>query len=326
MPTLPMLYHPTTLILLDDDSVFLSSLSLALSSQFKSRCFTVPEEAQHFLINAHSQQNYLRNKYLQIDNQDWSRFSINVEIASIYREVFNPDRFNKTCILVVDYDMPTTNGLDLARSLKAQMPIKIIMLTGEADQETAVTAFNNKEIDQFLLKSRRDYHEKLLHYIHQLQLEYFTEISAPITAPLNPEGNHPLHDPHFISLFQTLCAERQIMESYLLDESGSFLLVDAAGRKTWLIVRTPADIETFYELATSEPDIPPEVLQSLYNKSKIIFFPPSATLIPPLQDWVICEARQLTGREIYYSVLTDTEGSYLPPEQILSYRAFLDAD
>ncbi len=325
MYLIPVLYHPTTLMLVDDDSDFLNSLALALSSQFKCRCFTYAQHAQEFLMTT-PQLGVSKIKYLQFEYQDICDFSVRVQLSGLYQEIFNPKRFEETCILVVDYDMPSMNGLELARALKSKLPVKIIMLTGEADQETAITAFNNKEIDQFLLKSASDYHEKLIRYIQQLQREHFLELSKGILDPLNSVINPPLQNKQFIELFQMVCSEHKIIEFYLLDESGSFLMLDTAGKETWFIVRTAIDMETFYELAAGEPDVPQETLQALHDKTKLVFFPKRAEFIPPQEDWVIEDAILLKGSDIYYCVLPGKDKYHLQQTPIFSYNMFLNKD
>jgi CheY-like chemotaxis protein len=299
---------------------------LALSDQFKCQIFTSAQQAQQFLLANYTQQDTFKTKYLQMDYQDLYEFSVKVSIANIYQEVFNQERFNKTCVLVVDYDMPSMNGLEFARILKSLMPIKIIMLTGEADQQTAIAAFNNQQIDRFVLKSSADYHEKLIAYINELQHEYFLALSMVILNSLSSECAPVSLDSRFAGFFNALCSQYQSVEYYLLDESGSFLILDKAANETWLIVRTPADRETFFELAASEPDISEDALLSIKNNTKLVFFPKKSGQLPSLQEWVFCEATQLQDSEIYYGMLHGEKACELHLERVLSYQAFLDGE
>ncbi|HVY53697.1 MAG TPA: response regulator, partial [Gammaproteobacteria bacterium] len=266
------------------------------------------------------------SKYLQLENQDIWDFSVRVQLSQLHQEIFNPHRFEETCILIVDYDMPSMNGLELARNIKSQLPIKIIMLTGEADQETAITAFNQKEIHQFLSKSATDYPAKLVKYIQQLQREYYLEVSKPILDCLSTETLHPLRSKALIGLFQTICSKYQIIEYYLAEESGSFLMLDTEGKETWLIIRTAADMETFYELASGEPDIPQQTLHALHDKTKLVFFPKHDEFVPPQEDWVIHDAIRLDESDIYYCLLPGKDKYHLQPTSIVSYKMFLDTE
>jgi CheY-like chemotaxis protein len=321
---IPALYHPTQIILLDDDAEFLNSLSLALADEFKCQTFTSPQLAQQSLLTNHNWQNALKAQYVQMIAEEFSKFSVNIEISHIHQEIFNRKRFERTGILVVDYDMPVLNGLEVARSLKSKLPLKIILLTGEADQNTAITAFNNREIDRFLLKSHPDYHAQLIRYINELQGDYFAELSNAVLEPLLIQEGHPLQDNHYRALFQSIKAKYQIIEFYLIDESGSFLMLNAKGEPTWLIVRTLNDMELFYDMAAIERKVPKKILTCLANKTKLICLPPQSQVIPPFKDWIIQDATQLPDCEIYYCVIHGWYYNNYPSQPITSYQSFLD--
>lgn len=272
MNLIPALYHPTTLVLVDDDPEFLTTLTLTLSSQFKCHMFTVPKKAEQFLTHHHAPFQSMKSRFLNIDYQDLGRFSVNIEIAQIHQEVWNRQRFSRTAILIVDYDMPSMNGLELIRRLKSSLPIKAILLTGEADQQTAITAFNHGEIDRFVSKSAADCNERTIQYIYQLQWEYFRSLSNAVLEPLIAEGSHPLQDVHFQALFQRIMREQKIIEFYLLDESASFIMLNTQGQPTWLLVRTEVDMELFYDIANMEEDVPENVLEALRKKEKLYFY------------------------------------------------------
>ena len=68
--------------------------------------------------------------------------------------IYNKERFGETSVVVVDFAMPQMNGEEFCRKL-GQLKgnsVKIIMLTGEADEEMAVRLFNAGVIDKFLRK------------------------------------------------------------------------------------------------------------------------------------------------------------------------------
>lgn len=161
MHKIPAFYHPTTLTLVDDDMDFLTGLALALDDHFRCDIFNIPDEAEDFLRTNYPKQLVSDAAYFSIAERAGAELPVDVQINAIYRQIFNPQRFNRHCVLIIDYDMPKRNGLALARALKAILPVKIILLTGEADRETAINAFNAKEIERFLLKSDPNYHRKL---------------------------------------------------------------------------------------------------------------------------------------------------------------------
>src|SRR5262245_48232523 len=151
MQTLAYFYYPTTVVIVDDDTDFLSSLKLVLAPHCRSLLFTSPEQAKDFLVQDY--QNYLDSNPIHNDYEVFAEVHANTHLPSIHKTIFNPNRFKQTLVAIIDYDMPTISGLALARQIRACTPTKIIMLTGEADQNTAIDAFNRHEIDQFIIKN-----------------------------------------------------------------------------------------------------------------------------------------------------------------------------
>ncbi len=92
-----------------------------------------------------------------------------------------------------------------------------------------------------------------------------------VLEPLMAQGSHPLQDKYFHALFHQTMEEWEITEFYLLDESGSFLMLDACGQATWLLVRTEADMELFDDMANMESDVPDTLLKTLGNREKLYF-------------------------------------------------------
>lgn len=318
MKAIPIIYHPTTITLIDDDSNLLKSLNLSLSEHFRCRSFVSAVEAKNTILKEHKK---VGKKFLTIGYEDLSDISVTLEISKIYKEVYNKDRFSPSVVAIIDYDMPDINGLELSKILKANTPIKIIMLTGEADKDTAVDAFNNKEIDRFVQKSAPNYHEKLIEYIRQLQLEYFVEASAGLLDSLSSKKGHPLHDADFIALVNEICGADNIVEYYLLEESGSLLMYDSAGNATWIIVRMDEDMQTFLELAEGETSSD-AILNSLKKREKIAIFKDRENPIPPISDWGFHPATQLRDKKIYYCVLKGDEPG-IKMNKIVSYEQFL---
>ncbi len=328
MHKIPAFYHPTTLTLVDDDPDFLVGLALALDDYFHCNIFTSPDEAETFYHNHYPKQIGNNPNYLNIAGRGWSDLQMDVQINSIYRQVFNPQRFTKCCILIIDYDMPSRNGLDLARALKAAFPVKIILLTGEADRETAIMAFNAKEIDRFVSKSEAGYHRKLIRYVQELQQDYFIEQSIAILKFLDIQEVRPLQEPAFIRLFESICEQYRCVEYYLLDESCSFLLLDAEGHETWLILRSPVDMQSYFELAEDEDEDEEEtiqkgILKSLKNHSKLAFFRQGSEGIQRVNEWLLMEAHSLSGTDMFYGLLHGKIGYECKPEKILTYSYFL---
>lgn len=319
---IPCFYYPTTIVFVDDDPDLLNSLQLAMSDEFKCQTFISVDEAKNYIMKNQALYSAKKNKYLPIVYEDLSDLSVSVEISEIHKEIFNNDRFKESFILIVDYDMPEVDGLKFARFLKDQCAVKIIMLTGAADTQMAVDAFNARDIDRFLLKNDVDYGEKLSRYIQELMLDHFVDRTKSIFDSINISGDHPLQDSDFVNEFEGICKKYQICEYYLLDDAGSFLLNDITGKNPILmIVRTPNDMQTFCELAEDDP----EILKSLKGMEKLPYVPHGNGL-NYVKDWVFQDSTKVKNKNIYYGLLFDKNKIPLNTKDIWSYEQFLTSE
>jgi CheY-like chemotaxis protein len=151
--SLKLMHHPGCIAVLDDDFSYLEALSLAL-----------PENWQVALY---------RHSLKCIEDLSKDRLSWEERSKSFYawinawREgkpllprvledlLTNKPNYRLTKVLVVDYSMPGKNGLEVLKELNG-IPAECILLTGMADEQLAVKAFNDKLIAQFIQKHSAD--------------------------------------------------------------------------------------------------------------------------------------------------------------------------
>lgn len=327
MDTIPFLYHPTTLALVDDAPFFLEGLAGSLEGQFRCLLFSSASEAKAGIWNAYQGNQSQANKYLSRTYGGESSLAVNIETSKIREEIYNAQRFSLPVISIIDYGMPQEDGLKLARALKAIMPVKIIMLTGEAEQETVIKAFNNREIDRFVPKGGFRYKEMLLEYIQQLQRDYFVESSRELLSFLNNQPDHPLRDADFTQLFYKVIEENQAVEYYLLDESPSFLLLDQSAKNpVWFIARTEEDFQFSLDLAIAH-EVPLAQRALLEARKNLLICDDINGRILPPEEWLFVEASQLGNKLIYYSVIKGNEELLrLDSKKIFSYAQFLASE
>ena len=319
MQSIPYQFYPLTVTLVDDDADLLDSLQLTLVDKYRCQSFTSPNEAIKFLTSNQKQYENEEKQNLDVSYAAPLSIAVNVEVGNIYKKIFDKNRFKKSVILVVDYNMPEINGLELSKKLKAAgIEVKIIMLTGVADQQTAINAFNHKQIDRFLVKSAVDYNEKLLEYIDELQADYFVEHGREISSSINA-----LSDPAFIELFHQIIKEKNIVEYYLYDESGSFLMFDIMAKPMLLLVRTSDDMGMYYDFAESEGKVGQQDLDALKNREQVVLFVDREGLIPAFKNWICVPASKLTD-DIYYGILDGMDQKLLNLNDITSYHEFLE--
>lgn len=136
------------------------------------------------------------------------------------------------------------NGLELCASLTNPYT-KRILLTGQADTDLAVQAFNAGLIDQFISKKDQDLEAKLRRSIATLQQQYFSKSFKLITDPViaNCQSRF-VNNPDFIAYFNALRDRNKFIEYYLIDEPYSgFALLNAKGELSILLILTETGLE-----------------------------------------------------------------------------------
>jgi CheY-like chemotaxis protein len=321
-------YYPSTVLMVDDNVDLLLELSLALSPHYKSKYSTSPQEILNWLKQQGNTTAELVKKWVSTpeDQVDLSKTSVNIDIASIQQLLYaKPLRFEQHLVMIVDYAMPEMQGLDLAKMIRQQLqlPIKIIMLTGEADQTTAISAFNHKLIDRFIVKSAPDYIEKLLLYIKELHGEYFNDVT---NLMMGATASSERHDAELVKVFNQIAIEAKAIEYYLLEEPASYLLLDDKKNPVWFIVKSEEEMQTLYELANDERDAPPETVEALKQRKKLVFFPNEKSKLAPAKQWRLYDATLLPGKQkYYYATIKKNLDANFESNKIVSYEQFLNS-
>lgn len=321
-------YFPTTIMLVDDNMNFLSSLSHELFSRNITNIFFNDCDEAFKTIRDYKKAFSFMSEVLIHPHDDNSRkINIGIDLHAIHKTVYNPNRFRELSVIVVDYAMPRLNGLEFCSKLK-QFPVKKILLTGEADESIAVAAFNDQIIDKYVRKDANNFLNIIENIIKDLEKEYFfktTQIifDSLINKPDSP--NHSLIDPIFVEFFNDLLIRNKIVEYYLLDNTGSFLLIDIYGTPNWLIVKGDDDFKSYSEIA-EQGAAPASVIDALkYKKMLPFFFSESDYNVHPT-NWekYLHTAVILKGRQnYYYSYIKNNtySTSFLP--KIRSYQQFI---
>ena len=97
-------------------------------------------------------------------------------------------RLAKTC--VVDFAMPGTDGLKVLNTL-LDWPGSRILLTGQADEQIAIQAFNGGLIDQFIAKQMPDIAGRLVTALSKLAHAAHPRLNTMWRAVLQPDAAVP---------------------------------------------------------------------------------------------------------------------------------------
>lgn len=307
-------YYPTTVLLVDDSERFLNHIALMLGERLPYNLLTDPVQALD-ILRKNNLFSTLSSKLISTDleSDDYGtfaeRFPVSLNISTLYHTIYDPVRFSQISVAVVDYAMPKMSGLEFCEKLRG-MAVKKIMLTGQADEIIAVNAFNDGLIDKFIVKSQPKVGKSLTDSIHQLQKRSFQELSEVVIKGLASEPNSYISNSRFVNFFDKLCQDLHIVEYYLIDVSGSFLLLDEDGLPIWFIIKSEEDMEDLTMQAV-DTNAPADVIEALSKREKIAYFNKLHDYVHTVGDkWksVLYPATNLEGlgnKSYFYCIIKD---------------------
>lgn len=328
--SISLCYYPTTTVFIDDNKGYLDYMKLNLADVIPCQFFDAPDI---FLDNF--KQRYQYKTFIDhcinnnTDHDSDEQLTINFDINALHQLAFNSNRFAEISTLVVDYSMPSMNGLELSQQIKQlNKNIKIIMLTGEADQELAINAFNAGLINKFIVKNTTTLMDSTLTSIIEQQKDYFLSLSDTVFNQATRQAKQillNLNDPNYIDLFHKISEQYHIVEYYLVNNTGSMLMLDKNAKMSWLAMLTDEQITALYTTA-QYGQASEETLKTLSERKKIPFILPIEAdhILPSHWNSYLYPAKLLKGQlDYYYAYITDYK-HYLTREKILSLKNYLD--
>jgi CheY-like chemotaxis protein len=306
MKIVPCCCHPTQVVFLDDQLPFLESLLLELDLSTK-RCllFDDIDDALQCVNSEKARKNFLERIFKVQSSYKLEQTNVNVQTGRIYEEIYHKERFAQVCTLVIDYDMPMFNGLEVCQQV-TNPNVRKILLTGAADEHVAIEAFNKGLIQQYIPKGSNKVASLMDRVIYDAQTQYFEKLTEVVlnTVRGHSEQETALDDPLFVRFFEKFIKDHSIIEYYLFDSLGSFLLVDVEGRLSNLFLKTEEQMKGLYWEAKDEEELSATVKGDLKNMSKMLCYHiRDDQPIPDPSEWEqhLRPAQQLKGlKNTYY--------------------------
>lgn len=278
-------YHPTSILVLDDDPLFLESLDFQFSDELFCQTFTRPDAAlEHLRCQAPQHPDFGRyfadcSEMAFGSADDNGDRLLRLQFSELRSMVDDQARHQRISVAVVDYDMPKMTGVEFCRAI-SDLPVKTILLTGKAGLETAIAAFNEGVIDCFLQKQDSNVSVALRREIKRLQGFYFAEISDPIKCALALQRPSFFADPSFIKLFKEMAEANGIVEHYVCASPPGVMMRDAEGNESFLLVSDAGTANSQCAVAENR-DAPPDMVQLLRSRKAHAWFPTQQGLYHP---------------------------------------------
>ena len=328
MDNIACYHHPSVTLLVDDQHSFLSKIEVNLQEVTMVKSYDDPINALD-TINHHAPPPYnlsdiISNQVLfdgGYSKPDQPSLSIN--LGMILDRLYDPKRFMEITDILVDYNMPDMNGIDLCEKIHNKL-IRRLMITGDADANVAIRAFNSGAINKFIMKQSDHFTQEVINAINLEKEKYFIENSYTIMDYLANDQYNCLQHPKFTELFKQLQHQHQIVEYYLIDDSGSYLMLDKHGKPTWFIVRGEQALDDNFVFA-EDSRAPQGILDVLQNREKLLFLFSEDDQRLPAIKWLpyLHDAHAIPGIDgFYYSVIRDENQYDSQLRDIVSYEMF----
>jgi CheY-like chemotaxis protein len=270
-------YHPTTVLFVDDDMLFLESCAFRYGRQFPCLTLKSPSAAISAVSNSATEwtkrlKGQLPTQVEVIDEPSGAGTRmLRQEARSIIDLVHDPRRFDTISVAVIDYAMPNMTGLDLFQAVR-HLPVGRILLTGKAGVDVAVDAFNQGLIHQYLIKQDPDVSQKLPREISRLQQQFFESEIGKLWS-WQPHGQQSVS--WNASLSRTLAeiaADFGSVEHYFNTAPYGFVLVNADGACLSVLLCDDDTLQAHGEIASSL-QAPVPLLEQLSQGGIVPCFP-----------------------------------------------------
>lgn len=273
MKTIACCHTPAQVMLVDDEPLFLKSLGLKLRRNRAIISFESSLNAAITLEQTAPEETLFSRMADYSEETEREKRDINFDVSKLHQMIYDTNRFNVLAILITDYTMPGLHGVDLAK--KAPEHCKRILLTGDADEKTAVAAFNEAIINRYIKKDALNITEMVTQAIEELELNFYHEMSDEIVTHLRQDKDHPLEcfdDIGFNQFVQKYFYKYKIVEHYLLDARGSLLALDSAGNYYVIAVRDADDMQSSIEMAEmADEEVSDKIIAAVTAKKKLLY-------------------------------------------------------
>lgn len=272
MQRLPLCKFPTTIFLVDDNPDFLASLNTWLELEnCIPKAFSCPTAGLAALNTAARSQKSILLGSTKMTPVGIDNVNSEINISKLYEEAYSKERFNLISTVIVDFEMPGMNGLEFCKRIE-NPNIQKILLTGVIDESAAIEAFNNGIIDGFLKKQDPDLPEKLIRAVNNCNDAFFNKHSRSIDQSLRAvTRDYPAEDPAFVEFFVDLCRDQNIIEHYLCQSTGTFLLINQK-QQLFSLFTKPSDLLDYEAGELSEYMQGTENLRLIQHKQKMMCF------------------------------------------------------
>lgn len=244
---LPLFQRSGSVLFLDDDIDYLDMLGMVLPAHLQVELYSRPPTFIERMREEPARWEADAALHLQMLERGRQGHPLLPQVLRYWAG--NPARYQLAQTCVVDYAMPGTDGLKVLNTLQ-DWPGSRILLTGQADEQIAIQAFNGGLIDQFIPKQTPDIAERLLTALARRACAPHPRLDTLWRAVLQPAQQSVLQVPSVAHALQQFALPRWV-EYVVLGEPFGVLGLDAQGQCQWLQLEPTHTLDDLAELAGS---------------------------------------------------------------------------
>jgi CheY-like chemotaxis protein len=242
--------RPGGVVFLDDDRDYLEMLAEVMPADWHAQFFLRPVACIEALLQEPARREADAWQQQEIVNRWREGASLIPQILRYWRED-GIARFALTRVCVVDYAMPAMSGLRVLSELTDWSGSRIL-LTGRADEQLAISAFNRGLIEQFIPKQSpglRLHLTTAVQNLRQLPDERYQQVWR---ATLTREQHALLCDPLLSRELESLALKQGWIEHVVLGAPFGVLALDQNGGVSWLQLEPADKLQELAEMAASQ--------------------------------------------------------------------------
>lgn len=246
----PLYRRPGGVVFLDDDPDYLEMLAQVMPPDWYVRLFLQPVDCIHMLQQEPPRWEADAWRQQEIINRWHQGQALIPQILQYWRDD-GMARFELTHACVVDYSMPAMSGLRVLSELVDWAGSRVL-LTGRADEQLAVSAFNRGLIEQYIPKQSPDIRLRLTKAIqHLLNLPNIRHQNT-WRSTLSREQHATLRNPSVAGDLDALARRQQWVEHMVIGAPFGVLALDSQGQAVWLQLEPADKLHELAEMAESQ--------------------------------------------------------------------------
>ena len=256
-------HYPRTWLFVDDQERFLSSIGLALPRTRPYEFSSSPAEALARITRESKFSNQLASV-----NLSWSGGEQTQPIVAwnFIELLLKKNRFAELSVVVSDYAMPGLNGIEVLEKVDDSNVVRIL-LTGVADEQIALDAFNEGKIDRFVMNNDPRAWELVTEYAEELELQRQIQLQATNLELLRKDHPHVFANKAFSRFFFDFREKMGCVEYFFSDDPLGFYCVDGEGSPLLLVMIERDTFESRLD-ELSVIDRPSKVTRDLANRER----------------------------------------------------------